>query len=42
MKLHDLMKGEAMDTDDVVIQKTMSNLDVTVKQTISKGDEGKS
>ena len=42
MKLRDLMSGEPMDTDDVVLQKTMNNLDVTVKQTISKGDEGKS
>ena len=42
MKLSDLMNGNAMETDEVVMEKTMNNLDVTVKQTISKGDEGKS
>ncbi|CAO1408447.1 unnamed protein product [Diamesa serratosioi] len=40
VKLGDLIKGEPMETDEAVIQKTMSNLDVTVKQTVSKGDEG--
>ncbi|CAO1414887.1 unnamed protein product [Diamesa tonsa] len=40
MKLGDLMNGEPMDTDENVLQKIISNLDETVKQTISKGDEG--
>ena len=42
MKLCDFMNGDAMDTDEIMMEKTMNHLDVTVKQTISKGDEGKS
>ncbi|CAO1383032.1 unnamed protein product [Diamesa hyperborea] len=39
MKLCDLLNGDAMDTDEVMMEKSMNHLDVTVKQTISKGDE---